>query len=76
LDAKAAAQSQCVQYCSSDEPEVQAKFFAINPELEAFRGELGLDNTDCSAIMPDISKCSQSFKDEFNSMLNQLEAGK
>jgi hypothetical protein len=75
-DTRDAAMQQCIQYCNSDDPNTQAKFFAMNPELEVFKGELEVDNSDCTALMQDISKCSNSFKDEFNALLDRMDEEK
>ena len=71
-EAKQNAIDQCISYCSSDDPAIQAQFFAINPSLNPFMDELNIGNTDCASVMDDISECAQNFKTEFNAMIDRV----
>jgi len=60
-----AARERCIDYCSSEEAKIQAKFFEWNQELY----DIGYTEPNCLSILDELTPCSKSFKEEFNILL-------
>ncbi len=62
---------QCLEFCQSEQPNEQAMFFNENPALAKYQTELGITGTRCTAILKDVANCSESFKTEFEKLLDK-----